>query len=779
MKNHFNRDFLVSYIKKHKKLFVTLSIILGCFILFLSIPVPKFNVPYSTVVNASDGRLLGARIADDGQWRFPATNTFSDKYIKCLLEFEDQYFFLHWGINPVSFINAAIDNHKAGKILRGGSTISMQVVRMWRGNRERTYFEKFLEVIYALKLELRYSKRQIVEFYAANAPFGGNVVGIDAAAWRYFNTTPDQLTWSEAATLAVLPNSPSLVHLGKGRDKLEQKRNLLLKKLVTSDFYLPKKIRKNTNFTQDDYELAILENIPDKPYDLPMLAYHFVAESVKKNKGTTVNSKIDFDLQKTVNEILKNHYKVNISNSIGNYGVYVLDYIDNEIVAYVGNVLESKEAAMVDMVQAQRSTGSILKPFLFAALLDEGTLLPTMILPDVPINLSGYTPKNYSGEYWGAVSAESALRNSLNTPFVYLLRKFSYAKFYNILKNLGLSGLIYSADHYGLSIILGGAESSLFDIVNAYGSLAASISPKNLQQKENNQQIYSKAAVAQTFQAMLDLNRPHNQTGWKYFSSSKKVAWKTGTSFGFRDAWSVGITDRYVVGVWSGNSDGEGRPGLTGFNISAPIMFEVISKLNDSYTFNGKTEDAVYVDVCLESGYPVSEYCPHSKSVLMPDCEIMTGVCPYHKKIFLDEKEQFQVFPDCYDVSSERYKIYYVLPPVMEWFYKKRSPLYVSVPPIYKGCRNTSDEDIMSFIYPENSATLIIPIGIKNDRQAIIFEIAHRNPSKEIFWNLNEHYIGKTKNIHQMPIDAKAGQYTLRCIDGDGNEIVRKFKIAK
>ncbi|MDD4848205.1 MAG: penicillin-binding protein 1C [Bacteroidales bacterium] len=776
-KNKF-REIVKKLWKKHPRMITISGAFLAVFLLFLCIPVPHFNDPYATVVLSHDGRLLGARIADDGQWRFPASNNISEKYIQALLTFEDRWFFLHGGINPVSLVDAAIDNYHAGKILRGGSTISMQVVRMARDNQKRTYCEKLIELILALRLELRYSKREILELYAAHAPFGSNVVGIDAAAWRYFNATPEQLTWSEAASLAVLPNSPALVHPGKNREQLKQKRNLLLNKMRETKVFIPKNIRKNVHFSAEDYELAIMENIPEKPFDLPMTAYHFVTDCAQKHKGETIVSSIDESMQKAVVDIVANHYRVNVANGIHNIAVYVKDYQRNQVVAYLGNVLESNNAAMVDMVKAQRSTGSILKPFLYAAMLDEGALCPSMILPDIPINISGYTPQNYSGEYWGAVPADVALQQSLNTPFVYLLRKFGYAKFYNILKKMNLSGLIYPADHYGLSLILGGAEASLYDIVNAYGTMAASLSATK-DSSQRQKPIFSKIAIAQTFQAMLSLNRPYNQTGWKFFTSSQKVAWKTGTSFGFKDAWAVGVTDHYVVGVWVGNCDGEGCSGLTGFNVAAPILFDVTAQLNDQYTFRFDTLEAIMVEVCAESGYPKSSNCLHSKTVLMPDVEMMTGVCPYHQKVFLDETQQFQVFPNCYSANPQRYEMYFVLPPTMEWFYKKHTPLYRSLPPIYQGCQNDHSETVMSFIYPENSVRLMIPVGIQGNRQAIIFEIAHRHPEKEIFWNLNDQYIGKTKNIHQMPINVVLGDYLLRCVDEDGNEIIRKFTIAE
>ena len=422
-----------------------LAVPLGLFLLFLCIPVPKFDDPYSTVLTAQGGELLGARIADDGQWRFPASNNYSAKYTACVLEYEDHQFFRHIGVNPVSFIQALIENLKAGKVVRGGSTISMQVVRLARKNKPRTYSEKLLEVVLALRLELRYSKQTILDLYAAHAPFGGNVVGIDAAAWRYCHTTPDRLTWSEAATLAVLPNAPSMIHPGKARERLQEKRDDLLLRLTHSKVRSPRRFHI-PKLSGEDYELALMERLPDKPYDMPQLAYHYLMDQEKSHKGEQIHSSLDYHLQQRVTEIMERHYQANTQNQIENAAVLVVDHLSQEIIAYVGNNPQAKDAAMVDMVKAQRSTGSILKPFLFAAMLDEGTLLPTMMLPDVPMSLSGFTPKNYSGQYWGAVPANVALQHSLNAPFVYLLKDYGHQRFHALLKRLELSGIVFDSD---------------------------------------------------------------------------------------------------------------------------------------------------------------------------------------------------------------------------------------------------------------------------------------------------------------------------------------------
>lgn len=766
-------------LKRHKTLVRIIALAVMLFLAFLCVPVPRFEKPYSTILTAQDGELLGAKIADDGQWRFPATNRYSDKYVACLLEYEDQQFFRHVGFNPISFFEALTQNLKAGKVVRGGSTITMQVVRLSRGDKRRTYWEKLVEVILAMRLELRYSKREILDLYTAHAPFGGNVVGVDAAAWRYFHTTPDRLSWGEAATLAVLPNSPALIHPGRGRELLEQKRNALLERMPDAKAFVPK--RSNLPMlSAEDGELAQMEDIPERPFAMPMLAYHYLSDSETSRKGQHVHSDIDYQLQCEVIEIMRHHHEANALNQIENAAVYVVDYLDQKVVAYVGNNMNASDAAMVDMVKAQRSTGSILKPFLFAAMLDDGTLLPEMVLPDVPMSLSGFTPKNYSGEYWGAVTAREALQHSLNAPFVHLLRIYGQQRFHALLKGLPLSGIVFDAEHYGLSLIVGGGEASLFDITNAYAKMGRKLANEVNEGFTADEPVdapFSTEAIAETFDVMTGLTRPGTQTGWAGFSSSKRVAWKTGTSFGFRDAWAVGLTDRYAIGVWVGNSDGEGRPGLTGVGSAAPILFDVVGKLKDSYTYPAHTSRCIEVEVCAQSGFPKSDCCPETRWEKVPEVENMTGVCPYHKKVFLDSTRQFQVAPGCYPVNQKCYEVFYVLPPVMEWFYKKHSSLYHALPAFYPGCGASHPEEVMAFVYPKSDAKVTIPIGIKGDRQQVVFEIAHRNAYKCVFWSLNERFIGQTRISHQMPIDVEKGDYTLRCVDEDGVELYRKLVV--
>jgi len=339
---------------------------------YFCLPNPLFSDPICTVLVDRNGELLGARIAQDGQWRFPYQDSVPHKFETALLSFEDKRFYNHWGVDPLAIGRAAYLNIKSGSIVSGGSTISMQVIRLARKGQSRTFFEKAIEMVMATRLEFRYSKKEILNYYASHAPFGGNVVGLDAAAWKYYGRSANQLSWSEAATLAVLPNSPSLIHPGKNRHQLREKRNRLLDRL-----YELEEIDSITNY------LAKLEALPDRPMPLPNLSPH-LTEKVKKEQEAESSTKavvqttIDYEFQLRVNDVLKRHYQHLKQNGIHNGGALVVEVETGDVMAYVGNMPceTDEENGAVDVIPAPRSTGSILKPFLYAAMLQDGQLFP-------------------------------------------------------------------------------------------------------------------------------------------------------------------------------------------------------------------------------------------------------------------------------------------------------------------------------------------------------------------------------------------------------------------
>ena len=631
-----------------KRLSVTKKVIL-CILAFLvtgyifCLPRHLFHVPYSTVVTDRNEELLGARIASDGQWRFPPRNTTPEKIKECLITFEDKHFYHHWGVNPFAIGRAFYQNVKNKRIVSGGSTLTMQTIRLAR-NESRTFREKLIEMIWATRLEFRASKEEILSMYISHAPFGGNVVGLDAAAWRYFGHSADDLSWAESAMLAVLPNAPAMIHLSKGRKTLLDKRNRLLKQLLEK-----KTIDSST------YELAISEPLPDEPHALPQIAPYLVSRFYQERNGEYSRSTINKGIQTQVEDLAERWSNEFGRSDIRNLAILVIDIPSNQVVAYCGNVhFDRKQGGnQVDVIQAPRSTGSILKPFLYYAMLQEGSLLPDMLLPDVPVNINGFTPQNFSMQFEGAVPASEALARSLNIPAVTMLQRYGVPKFHSFLQQVGLKTINRSSSHYGLSLILGGAEATLWDVTNAYAMMGRSL----LQLPQTSCSLllptsritestgpFQPGAVWQTFDALKEVNRPE-EIDWKSIPSMQTIAWKTGTSYGFRDAWAVGVTPRYAVGVWVGNATGEGKPGLVGAQTAGPVLFDIFNLLPSSSWFTRPAGIFVEAEVCRKSGHLKGRFCDETDTLLVLPAGLRTEACPYHHLVTLSADESQRIYP--------------------------------------------------------------------------------------------------------------------------------------
>ncbi|CAM3742501.1 penicillin-binding protein 1C [Flavobacterium gelidilacus] len=755
---------------------------------YFSLPRKLFENNYATVIESNEGQLLGAKIAKDGQWRFPESDSIPNKFKECIIAFEDQHFYKHFGFNPVSMYHAFLQNRKANKVVRGGSTLTQQVIRLHRSGKSRSYFEKIIELILSTRLEFRHSKDEILQLYTAHAPFGSNVVGLEMASWKYFGLQPNQLSWAESATLAVLPNAPSLIYPGKNQERLLKKRNLLLKKLFTN-----KVIDKET------YELSLEENLPQKPFDVPQIAPHLLEKIAKTNRGEKIKTTINTHVQEQANEIVRQYYNLYKQNQVYNISVLVVEVKTRNVIAYVGNSPTDKNHQKdVDIISAPRSTGSILKPFLYASMLDDGDILPNTLVPDIPTQISGYSPQNYNLTYDGAVPASKALSRSLNIPAVLMLQEYSVNKFYEQLQKLKLKDVNRQPSNYGLSLILGGAESNLWDLCNSYAYMSSTLNHfnKNNDEYRSNEltdlnldfnrktdfgkstrqkNVFGAGAIWQTFNAMKEVNRPEGDEAWRFYDSSLEIAWKTGTSFGSRDAWAIGVTKEYVVGVWVGNATGEGRPLLTGVESAAPILFDVFHLLPKSKWFETPFNDLEESNVCGISGYLAQENCP-SKKQWIPKTAKKTENCPYHKLIHLDKNEQFRVNSICESVDNMVSKSWFVLPPVMEWYYKSNNPNYMILPPFRSDCVSNTDDKVMDFIYPKANTKIILTKNFESELQPAIFKIAHNNREIELFWYLDDKYLGSTKTFHEMPIMAKTGFHIVTVVDELGNEIRRKVE---
>lgn len=768
-------------IRRSKRRFISLG--LPVFLLWYinCLPEQLFNDSTSTVLLDRNGKLLGAKIADDGQWRFPESQAVPGKFAVCLVEYEDQHFYSHPGISAKGIGRAVVQNFRRKKIVSGGSTITMQLARIMRKNPARTYAEKILEMILATRIEIGYSKKEILGLYASNAPFGSNVVGLETAAWRFFGRSASQLSWAESATLAVLPNAPGLIYPGRNHDQLLHKRNRLLRRLFD------KKIIDETAL-----ELALSEPLPEKPLPLPQLAPHLLEKFIREGqKGKLIRCTLDQNLQEKVMLQLQLHHEMLRDNQIMNGAVMITSVNTGEILAYAGNTQtdDPENSRYVNCIEAPRSTGSILKPFLYAKSLEDAIISPDMLLTDIPSQFGSFTPKNFTGQYDGVLPASKALSRSLNIPMVHLLNQYGLTKFHRDLKNYGLSTLNKPARHYGLSLILGGAEAKLCDLSNAYTQMAQELKfgtrkPTTLISgtaetgKAPLKNLTDRGCAYSTFEAMVEVNRPDEDNNWRTFSSAQKIAWKTGTSFGFRDAWAIGITPDYVVAVWVGNADGEGRPGLTGIGAAAPLMFDVFRQLPvSSKWFKMPQQSMAAVRICHESGHRATELCEKTDLKWIPKKSLESKACPYHQIVHLSKDGNLRVDSDCEDVYNMKHEKWFVLPSIIEKYYKFNHPNYKSLPEFKPECLTKVSDKAMGLIYPKNNSQIYVPVEISGEKGRTIFEATHRNTSTRIYWHLDDNFIGETKEIHQLSLNPPVGKHRLMLVDENGISLEIGFEV--
>ena len=779
------------------------ALILWICLMHLWIPKPFISKPYSTLLYTTEtsGRevLLGARIASDGQWRFPSGSEVPGKFAVCLTQYEDKRFWYHPGIDPFALMRAVQLNLTQSRVVSGGSTLTMQLARIARGNQSRTVGQKVIEMLWALYLECSYSKEEILRMYASNAPFGGNVVGIEAAAWRYFGREAKDLSWAEQATLAVLPNSPALIHPGRNRAELKQKRDKLLLRLYEKHI-----------LDKTEYELACMEALPEKPLPLPNEAPHLLERLAIEKQENRIHTTVDPTLQQQVQRLVNRYVADYRSNHIYNVAALVADVESGKILAYVGNVTDQNMTTghgyQVDVITSPRSTGSVLKPFLYAAMLNDGLILPGTLIADTPLNINGFTPQNFNKTFYGAVPAHVAIERSLNVPLVRMLSQYNTGRFMSLLKRLGMTTLRFSEDHYGASLILGGAEGSLWDLSGMYASLARMLSHYRsyngrydrsdihplttypIEEKKPirsvtdirlaDESLLSYASLWFMFEAMSGLNRPEEEADWQQFSSMKQVAWKTGTSYGGRDAWAIGVTPRYVVGVWVGNATGEGRSGLTGVGYAAPILFDIYSLLPDVPWFDQPYDELEEVAVCRQSGHKASAICDEVDTVYIPRTGIATAVCPYHRIVHLSQDGQYRVNSSCESVSRMQERSWFVLPPAQAYYYKNYHVEYQALPPLKPGCEEDQSRQI-AILYPEHQAVLYLPKGFSGEREKVVMKATHARSDATLYWHLDDVYLGETRQIHQMACLIEPGNHILTLLDEDGNRRSILFEVRK
>ena len=742
-----------------------------------ALPAALFDAPHATLLLARGGEVLGARVAADEQWRLPPSGELPAPLLRALLTFEDRRFFEHEGVDWLAVGRAAWLNLTRGRVVSGASTITMQVVRMSLGARERTLGAKLQEAWLALGLERRLSKGEVLGLYAAHAPFGGNVVGLDAAAWRYFGRRPRELTWAEAALLAALPNQPALMHLRRNVGRLKSKRDALLRRL-----------HEEGHLSALDLALSLDEPLPAAPAEAPRLAPHLLDAFTLAGVTGWARSSIDAPLQRALAGVLERQGARLAEGGVRGAALVVINNRTLLPEALLGNLPPrlAPQAPDVDLTRSPRSTGSTLKPVLFAGALDAGQLLPETLLPDVPTRLREFRPLNSDRGYRGAVPAREALTLSLNVPLVLMLERYGVGRLYDLLVRLGLSALRRDAAGYGATLVIGGAEASLWEVTRMYALMARALLGEGgegageepppdltpLPPFTDSAALLprlplSRGAIWLTLEALTAVTRPAGEQRWRQFASAQPVAWKTGTSQGLRDAWAVGVTPSYTVGVWAGNPHGEGRPGLTGSLAAAPLLFEALRLLDGGGWFSRPDDDLERVRVCAQSGLLAVPEC-EAVEVFKPRGAPFTQLDSLHELVHVNPAGTHRVSSACWPVGEIRHVPWFVLPPEQAALYAARHVEYRPLPPLHPDCAAVeAPAGGLEVMYPEEGAALYLPVELDGSPGRVVLRAAPGRVDEALFWHLDGEVLGQTRRAHSMAVGLAPGWHRLVVV-GEG-----------
>ena len=795
-------------------------------------PLPKARLhpPVSQIVLDRNGEWLRAFLADDGMWRFShqsqqifnksapsltknshygtnaTTDTYSPLLHQAILISEDRWFYYHYGINPISIATAIYDNLKAGEVVRGGSTITMQLARLMEP-KARNIPNKFIEMFRAFQLEHAYSKSEILTFYFNMLPYGGNIVGTAAASRFYFNKPQHTLSLGEAALLAAIPNAPERLRPDRFPENARKAREKVLNRLLA-----------RRQISEQQWQEAVQEPIPHKRYPLPFKAPHLSRLLIKENRKkfgvrnpshsrttngrihTTIDAKVQDTAARLLNEYLVDAARkpsLRGSHSTSTGAIIVMDTQNRHILAMVGShdFFDRKALGQINGTLAPRSPGSALKPFVYALAMEEGLITPETLLFDVPVTYADYTPVNYDGKYNGYVTARQALARSLNVPAVNLNARLKNRTLHAFLKQAGISTLA-PAQKYGLSMVLGGCAVNLLELTTLYAGLAnmGEFGPYQLtklhQPKTEN---YSKRLLRQETSfiitemltnSQLPTNTVKNPEAFERTMNLPKIAWKTGTSYGHRDAWCIGYSPTFTIGVWLGNFDGKGTPMLSGTDAATPILFALFTALTgqDTHHWFTKPEQLKTRQVCTLSGAPVSPHCPtHKEDVYIPGVSSVT-VCAIHKPIYVDESTGYSLCSHCWgnnDGATGPYKKIFQEWPADAATWLAENGFAVSVLPAHNPlCTGTISGNAPIILSPAEDTTYYIREGVSLENQKIRLTASASSRTQDLFWFLDGELIFQGNAGEQYWLTPTRGKHVLTCVDAEGRSATRPLHIS-
>ena len=715
------------------------------------------------MVMSEDGRPLAVYLSSDDKWRlYLEQDEVSPAISDASLLKEDRYFYFHPGFNPIALVRASIQNLQGGKRISGASTITMQLVRLLKP-RDRTYGNKLIEIWEAMQLEWHYSKDEILRMYLNLVPYGGNIEGIKSASYLYFQCLPNQLSPAQIATLAVVPNRPNTWKLRKDNQELLAARNRWL-----SYFYEENWINLET------YNSALAEPLFIERKTWEKVAPHLCRRLFAQYQTPIIRTHIRYSAQRKTEELVKQYIQRLKEMRITNASVLVIHNESRKVIAYAGSAdYDDKDnQGEVDGITAVRSPGSTLKPFVYGLSMEKGTLNPKTILYDVPSNYSGYTPENYDLKFQGALTAESALAKSLNIPAVSLLQDYGVPLFIQKMSEIDFRQIKKDQKRLGLSLMLGGCGVRLESLTNAYSTLANQGTYRPLRFVDSDSTLlefkWIKPEAAYMVSEILSgLTRPDLPANWQTGKSVPRIAWKTGTSYGRRDAWSIGYNDEYTIGVWIGNFNNEGVPGLNGAEMATPLLFQLFDAIqgkNKTHWLHAPPALSIR-EVCTETGQVPGHDCRNlGQDYYIPGISRHIP-CACRKKIPVNANKTVSYCMTCKPREGTLEVLYRIYPPALIRYFEDAKLTYEKVPAHNPACPRIFVNEGPRIVSPTDQAEYLI----EREEKAKLHLIAEVDARvKEIYWYINDRFIGSCSAEKDFVAELPDGQVKISCTDDQG-----------
>ncbi|MCM5529069.1 penicillin-binding protein 1C [Parasegetibacter sp. NRK P23] len=741
-------------------LFLVLPLVVLFFLLNALFPLPALK-DHSVIIRDHKGQLAHAFLTHDEKWRMYAeADEISPLLRKTLIEKEDHYFYYHFGVNPIAAGRAFFQNLFSGRRVSGASTITMQVAKMLDRS-PRTWGNKFKEVFRALQLEWKYSKQEIFQLYCNLLPYGGNIEGIKAASLLYLGKDPDHLSLAEIVTLSIIPNRPSAWRIGVHNEALFSARNHWLKKLSSSGIFTEKEINDALSEPLEAWRRPV-------PRQIPHLARRLSAS------GSDVHTAIEMNRQLQVEQLLQAYVNGITHRGIRNAAALVVDNQTGKVIAYVGSsdFWKNPDGGQVDGITAIRQPGSTLKPFLYALCIDEGLYTPKSVMHDVPVFYDGYAPENYDRRFNGEVTLEYALEHSLNIPAVKAMAALGKDRFIDELTRAGFAAVARKRKALGLSVALGGCGATLEELTALFAAIAREGVYRPLRYREKDEagkgkKLVSPAAAFMITETLSKVNRPDFPLHWSSTEHMPRIAWKTGTSYGRRDAWSIGFNKKYTVGVWVGNFSGVSAPDLSGADIATPLLFRIFNAID----YNGQTDwyaptpDCELRTVCAETGLPPSAHCTQLVSDYFIPLISPATTCDNRREYHVSADEKISYCVYCTPAAGYKKKMYRVMPPSLQAYYNERRIAYDHIPPHNPSCEKLFKGSGPVIISPQGGTVYYTS---PDDPDMIRLSCQTSNDVLKVYWYINNKFYRAAAAGEKLFFKAVPGETEVVCTDDKG-----------